>query len=570
MLAEVRNLRYRFRGAAGDALSGVSLTLEEGEVLGLIGPDGAGKTTLLRLMAGVLGAAGGSISIRGLDPVRNHAELSAQVGYMTQRFSLYEDLTVGENMNLRARMKGIPPKQAADEETRLLEAAGLTRFRDRLAGRLSGGMRQKLALICTLCGAPPVLLLDEPGVGVDPLSRRALWQLVEQARGSGRGVVWSTSYMDEAARCSRVCILHAGRVRYLGTPENLIAPLRGRVFALNAAPAERLALLRRMQGLPDVMDAVIEGPHVRFLLRRKPAADSVPAGARAAEPNFEEAFINLLGGPPVRRRPPRPSLPVLRTENDAPLIITRGLTKKFGAFTATDNLSISVKRGEIFGILGANGAGKTTAFRMLCGLLPASCGQAEMLGIDLLRHARRVRAHLGYMAQRFSLYGALSVRQNLRFFASVYGLRGRLRAQRIADAATRFGLLPHMEHAAGALPLGIRQRLSMACATLHEPEFLFLDEPTSGVDPFARREFWEEINEMAAAGVAIIVTTHFMDEAQYLHRMVIMNQGRVIAQGAPEELKAAAATPECPHPTMEDAFIHYIARPLNPTEEPES
>ncbi len=560
MLAQLQNVGYRFKGAAADALSGVSLALEPGEVLGLIGPDGAGKTTLLRLMAGLLQAGQGRVVVCGFDPVRQHAEMSAQVGYMTQAFSLYGDLTVAENMRLIARLKGIPAARAQAEAEDLLRVASLSAFRNRLAGKLSGGMKQKLALICALYGHPPVLLLDEPGVGVDPVSRRDLWQLVEQARAAGRGIVWSTAYLDEAARCDRICILHEGRVRFLGKPQDLLAPLLGRVFALEASPSERMPLLRRLQAEPRVMDAMIEGSRVRFLLREQ-SASSLPEGAVAVEPNVEEAFINLLGGVPGHRRPPRPEVPRHELAEE-PLIVTEGLTRKFGDFTATDNLSIRVKRGEIFGILGANGAGKTTAFRMMCGLIPATSGRATMLGIDLLRHAREARAHLGYMAQKFSLYGTLSVRQNLRFFASVYGLNGARRRQRMAEVAERFELLPFMNHAAGPLPLGIRQRLSMACATLHEPEFLFLDEPTSGVDPFARREFWEEINEMAAAGVTIIVTTHFMDEAQYLHRMVIMNQGRVIAEGTPEELKAAAATPANPQPTMEDAFIHYINRPL--------
>ncbi len=564
MLAQVQNVGYRFKGETCDALSGVSLTLEPGEVLGLIGPDGAGKTTLLRLMAGLLKPSQGRLSICGLDPVALHAAVSAQVGYMTQMFSLYGDLTIEENMRLVASLRGIPAARARAEAVELLRVAGLDGFRSRLAGKLSGGMKQKLSLICALYGHPPVLLLDEPGVGVDPLSRRELWQLVEQARGGGRGIVWSTAYLDEAARCDRVCILHEGQVRFLGKPEALLAPLRGRVFAVAVPPGERIPLLRRLQAEPAVMDAMIEGPRVRFLLREHPDAALLP-GIFAVEPNVEEAFINLLGGVPVHHRPPRPEVPP-QGQDDTPLIVTEGLTKKFGDFTATDKLSIRVKRGEIFGILGANGAGKTTAFRMMCGLIPATSGKATMLGIDLLRHAREARSHLGYMAQKFSLYGTLTVRQNLRFFASVYGLRGARRRRRIAEVAERFELLPHMDHSAGLLPLGIRQRLSMACATLHEPEFLFLDEPTSGVDPFARREFWEEINEMAAAGVSIIVTTHFMDEAQYLHRMVIMNQGRVIAEGTPEELKAAAATPQNLHPTMEDAFIHYIERPVVRTE----
>ncbi len=566
MLVEVQGLGYRFKGEAQDALSGVSLNLMPGEVLGLIGPDGAGKTTLLRLLAGLLKPQQGRISLAGLDPLRQHAAVSAQVGYMTQGFSLYADLSLAENMRLFARLKGIEPVARAEAEAEeLLRVAGLAPFRERLAGKLSGGMKQKLALICALYGNPPVLLLDEPGVGVDPVSRRELWQLVEQARAAGRGIVWSTAYLDEAARCDRVCILHEGRVRFLGTPGELLAPLRGRVFALPARPAERMPLLRRLQADPAVMDAMIEGARVRFLLRERPATP-LP-GAQSVEPQVEEAFISLLGGVPGHRRPPRPAVPP-RGQGEAPLIVTEELTKTFGEFIATDKLSIRVHRGEIFGILGANGAGKTTAFRMMCGLIPASSGKASLLGIDLLKNAREARAHLGYMAQKFSLYGTLTVRQNLRFFASVYGLKGEKRRQRMAEVAERFELLPYMESAAGPLPLGIRQRLSMACATLHEPEFLFLDEPTSGVDPFARREFWEEINDMAAAGVSIIVTTHFMDEAQYLHRMVIMNQGRVIAEGTPEELKAAAATPHHPHPTMEDAFIHYVEQPLPPATVP--
>ncbi len=561
-LVELQNAGYRFKGEAREALSGVSLALEAGEVLGLIGPDGAGKTTLLRLMAGLLQAQEGQVRICGVDPVVQHAAASAQTGYMTQGFSLYTDLTVGENMRFLARLKGIPAARAEAEAEELLRVAGLSAFRERLAGKLSGGMKQKLALIGALYGKPPVLLLDEPGVGVDPVSRRDLWQLVERARGEGRGIVWSTAYLEEAERCDRVCILHEGRVRFVGRPAELLAPLRGRVFALAAAPGERLALLRRMQAEPAVMDAMIEGAQVRFLLRER-AEFALPAGAVEVPPHVEDAFINLLGGLPGQRRRSRPVVPPVERAEE-PLLVTEGLTKTFGDFTATHKLSIRVRRGEIFGILGANGAGKTTAFRMMCGLIPATSGRAEMLGIDLLRHARRARAHLGYMAQKFSLYGLLTVRQNLRFFASVYGLRGERRRQRMAEVAERFELEPCMEHAAGSLPLGIRQRLSMACATLHEPEFLFLDEPTSGVDPFTRREFWEEINEMAAAGVTIIVTTHFMDEAQYLHRMVIMNQGRVIAEGTPEELKAAAATPEHPQPTMEDAFIRFIERPLLP------
>lgn len=559
MLAEISDLHYRFKGEDTEALAGVSLDVRPGEILGLIGPDGAGKTTLMRVMAGVLKAASGNISILGGNPIADHAALSRRVGYMTQRFSLYEDLSIEQNLTLYAALHGISQSDAATQGAELLEAAGLSRFRPRPAGKLSGGMKQKLALICAMFGSPELMLLDEPGVGVDPLSRRDLWKLVERARGAGRGIVWATAYLDEAAKCDRVCILHEGRVHYLGPPDGILADLRGRVFSLHAGARNRLSVLRQMQARDDVMDAMIEGANVRFMLRAGASADDLPEGAAPVEPNFEEAFINLLGGSvqKAEHREPDPPLPIHDATSDG-VIVTDGLTKRFGDFVATDHLTINVKRGEIFGLLGANGAGKTTAFRMMCGLITPSDGKAEILGIDLRRDPRKAREHIGYMAQKFSLYSDNSVLQNLQFFATVYNLKGRYKEERIARAIDRYTLSPYLRRNAGALPLGVKQRLSMACATLHDPEFLFLDEPTSGVDPFARRAFWEEINEMSARGVTIIVTTHFMDEAQYLHRMVIMNSGKVIAHGSPEELKAAVATPELPEPSMEDAFIHYI------------
>lgn len=544
--AAVTELAYRFKGSATEALRGVNLHVRQGEILGLIGPDGAGKTTLLRLMAGLLNPGAGSI------------DCPANVGYMAQKFSLYEELTVSENMALFAGLRGIPAAQRQQETPELLSAAGLAPFTGRAAGKLSGGMRQKLSLICAMQGQPELLLLDEPGVGVDPVSRRELWQLVERAKRAGAGIVWATAYLDEAARCDRVCVLHEGKVLYLGEPHSLTAPLRGRVFALSAGAQERLPLLRRLQQREDVMDAMIEGSRVRFMLRDGAAAAPLPPGAVSVDPGFEEAFIHLVGG--VRSAVGSAAVPDAAVCSQEIVLETQRLTRRFGHFIATDQLSIQVRRGEIFGILGANGAGKTTAFRMMCGLLPASGGSARLLDIDLLREPQRARARLGYMAQKFSLYSNLTVQQNLDFFAAVYGLRGTRRQERLAACTARFDLHEHLRTRAGSLPLGVKQRLSMACATLHEPDFLFLDEPTSGVDPFARRVFWEVINELAAGGVTVIVTTHFMDEAQYLHRMVIMNRGRVIAQGTPDELKEGAAVPECPQPTMEDAFIHYIER----------
>lgn len=569
--ALISGLSYRYADdEAQDALHDLSMDWRAGEVLGLIGPDGAGKTTLLRLMAGLLKPREGSLRLLGLEPVRDHGRLSRLVGYMPQRFSLYEDLTVQENLRLCASLRGLRRSEALAQEPALLEAAGLAPFLSRLAGKLSGGMRQKLALISTLVGDPPLMLLDEPGVGVDPLSRRELWELVNQSRGQGRSIIWSTAYLDEAARCDRVCLLHRGKLRFLGVPGELLAPLRGRVFTLEVEPSQRLRLLRAFSAHPAVRDAMIEGTRLRLLLRRGASAADVagaaegflPAELKPVEPHFGEAFVDLMGEAPAPASAKRAAraLEAAAEPSQEVVIRTEGLTRRFGAFVATDNLNLAVRRGEIFGLLGANGAGKTTAFRMMCGLLRPSSGRAEILGIDLAKDARRARAHLGYMAQKFSLYGNLTVEQNLRFFASVYGLKGAEADRRMAELAENYELGPWLHRGAASLPLGLRQRLSMACAVLHRPEFLFLDEPTSGVDPLARRDFWQEINAMAAQGVTIIVTTHFMDEAQYLHRLVIMNHGRVIAEGEPEQLKAAAAGPDCPEPTMKEAFIRYIEK----------
>jgi ABC-2 type transport system ATP-binding protein len=558
-LVDVRQLNYRFKGESDYALKDLSLNVQSGEILGLIGPDGAGKTTLLRLLSGVLKAESGSISVLNGDPLKNHAQLSHHIGYMTQRFSLYEDLTISDNISLYANLHGISKEEANIQGNELLKSAGLFGFQDRLAGKLSGGMKQKLALICAMLGSPELMFLDEPGVGVDPLSRRELWKLVEDAsKLKNRGIIWATAYLEEAARCHRVCILHEGRVRYLGTPDGILRDLQDRVFSLPTPVSKRMQTLRCLQANPNISDAMIKGSDIRFMLRSDSDGFVLPDGAVSVKPNFEEAFINLLGLQ-LKTKPFIPTSEPIDREN--PVVIkTEGLTKQFGNFVATDHLNIAVHRGEIFGLLGANGAGKTTAFRMMCGLLSPTEGKADIMGIDLKRDARRARSHIGYMAQKFSLYSNLTVKQNLNFFASIYGLKGDERKNHLNESIEKYDLERWMHHRSGTLPLGVKQRLSMACATLHHPEFLFLDEPTSGVDPFARREFWEEINDMALRGVTIIVTTHFMDEAQYLHRMVIMDRGRVIAEGSPEELKRQASTSSLPNPDMEEAFIHFISR----------
>ena len=564
MSLQVQDLVYTYPGEDHPALQGVSMRVEPGEIVGLAGPDGAGKTTLVRLLAGLLRPSAGKAVVLGRDPVADHASLSSRIGYMPQKFGLYEDLTVAENMKLYAALHNVPASDAARLGEELLRSTNLDRFASRLAGKLSGGMKQKLGLACAMYGTPEVLLLDEPGVGVDPLSRRELWKIVENLRRKGLAILWATSYLDEAARCDRVCLLHEGSCKYEGKPGDLLASLEGRVIRLEAGKKGMLAALRRVQRRADVIDAVIEGGHLRALLREPFVASdwSEEESVWPVKPAFEEAFIDLLGGG-RRRLPAQDAVPAWGEElpeRGTPAIVTRGLTRRFGDFTATDHLSIEVQAGEIFGLLGPNGAGKTTSFRMMCGLLKPSEGTATILGIDLSRQARRARQRIGYMAQKFSLYGTLSVLQNLRFFAGIYGLHGREKTARIEEAAREFSLGSYLGHASGSLPLGIRQRLSLACAVLHRPAFLFLDEPTSGVDPLARREFWERINAMAEQGVTVVVTTHFMDEAQYLHRMAVIDRGRMIALGSPDEIKAEASSPACPDPTMEEAFITLIEK----------
>lgn len=555
------------------ALDAVSATTAPGLVSGLIGPDGAGKTTLMRLIAGLLRADSGSIRVFGIDVAANPLAVQGMISYMPQRFGLYEDLTVQENLNLYADLQGVPPDQRAAQYTELLHMTGLAHFTSRLAGKLSGGMKQKLGLACTLIHPPRLLLLDEPTVGVDPVSRRELWSIIDHlVRGAGMSVLLSTAYLDEAERCDEVLLLHEGKLIGAGPPGDFTKVMAGRSFQVRAPNLPKRALLTALAGRPGVTDAVIQGEAVRMVLDIGATPELVheaglmDASVTPVPPRFEDRFIDLLKAkagtaepgttpPPMASTPPSKPKSTLKTR---PVIQVERLVKRFGDFLAVDDISFVVQRGEIFGLLGANGAGKSTTFRMLCGLLPASSGTLRVDGFDLHTAAATARGRLGYMAQKFSLYGDLSVMQNLRFFSSAYGLTGAHRAARIDWALTEFELGPLQDATSRDLPLGFKQRMALACALMHEPDILFLDEPTSGVDPLARREFWQRINAMADAGVTVLVTTHFMDEAEYCDRLVIMGQGRILAEGSSESVKDASRNESHPNPSMEDAFIALI------------
>jgi ABC-2 type transport system ATP-binding protein len=557
-LAILHDASKTFPGLERPALSDISASIAAGRLTGIVGPDAAGKTTLIRLLTGLVLPDSGAVTVLGADTRTDPGAVQQAIGYMPQRFGLYEDLSVQENLDLYADLQGLSVEERRDAFDRLLDFTDLRPFRERLAGKLSGGMKQKLGLACALLRRPRLLLLDEPSVGVDPVSRRELWAMVRALVDPKTAVVWSTSYLDEAERCDDTLLLSEGRLLYAGPPNGLTSRVEGRVFRLRPEAEAKRHLLMELEKDPAIADAVLQGDSIRVMTRTS-AGDAKLAAATPATPRFEDAFVDLLGGSHLEESPLGAAMRTIPA-SAAPIIEARGLTKKFGDFTAAENITFAVRPGEIFGLLGPNGAGKSTTFKMLCGLLAPSSGEGQVAGFDLRRAAPKARSRLGYMAQKFSLYSELSVRQNLDFFAGVYGLKGDERAHRVETMLAAFELGPMAKRNAGALPLGFKQRLALACALLHEPDALFLDEPTSGVDPLARREFWSHINALVKKNVAVLVTTHFMEEAEYCDRISLIYRARLVAEGSPEALKNAVRGGDLPDPTMEDAFIRLIER----------
>ncbi|MCA1404037.1 ABC transporter ATP-binding protein [Ensifer sp. IC3342] len=552
-------------GAPAPALDAIDGTIAGGRITGLVGPDGAGKTTLIRLMTGLMLPDAGTVQVLGYDTRTDPASIQAAIGYMPQRFGLYEDLSVQENLDLYADLRGLPKDERTVTFAELLEFTDLRRFTTRLAGKLSGGMKQKLGLACALLRKPRLLLLDEPGVGVDPISRRDLWKMVENLTAEGIGVVWSTAYLEEAEACDHVFLLNQGRLLFAGAPEEMTSRVAERVFRVSGIEGRRREKLARLLDDESVVDGVIQGEAIRLVMKAgiEPpslASNGAATASRAdiTPPRFEDAFVDMLGGGPGGRSRLAETQRTFAAGEGKAVIEARGLTKRFGDFTAADNITFDIPRGQIFGLLGPNGAGKSTTFKMLCGLLKPTAGEGRVAGFDLRRDAAEARNRLGYMAQKFSLYGDLSVIQNLNFFAGAYGLSGARRRERIELMTEIFDFRSIHDMSAKDLPLGLKQRLALACAVLHEPEVLFLDEPTSGVDPITRREFWTHINGLVEKGVTVLVTTHFMDEAEYCDRISLIYRGRSIALGSPDEMKARVANKDLQDPTMEDAFIALV------------
>ncbi len=522
------------------ALSGLDLKIRRGEVFGLLGSDGAGKTTTLQILAGILDPSEGRATVLGYDCVREAAQLTARLGYMSQIFSLYGRLTVNENLDFFAALHRVPEAERVERKARLLAFARLAQHHDRPARFLSGGMQKKLALCCALIHAPPLLILDEPTTGVDPVSRREFWNILYQALTEGTTIVVSTPYMDEAERCTRVALLHDGRLIACDAPGRLRAGLSGKMYELDARP-QRRALAALQRALPQAAPYVF-GERLHLRVPDGEEGDWRAAldregiqieAARAIVPSLEDVFVALL--PAASVASPPAAEPV--TGEAGPAVEVQELSMRFGKFTAVDRVSFSVRRGEIFGFLGPNGSGKTTTIKMLCGLLAPSAGRATVAGVALGADPRALRTRIGYMSQRFSLYEDMTVGENLDFFAGVYQVpRAKLAARR--DWALQLaGLRGEEDRLTRALSGGIKQRLALACAVLHEPQVLFLDEPTAGVDPLSRRRFWELISDLAARGVTVFVTTHYMDEAEHCHTLGLLYYGRLIALGSPHELR---------------------------------
>lgn len=549
------------------ALNQVDFQAAAGKMTALIGPDGAGKTTTLRLLCGLLSPTGGKLEVLGLDAVQQAPEIQTRINYMPQKFGLYEDLTVQENLDLYADLFGVEGEKRRQRFAKLLSMTGLEAFTGRLAGNLSGGMKQKLGLACTLVRSPELLLLDEPTVGVDPLSRQELWVIIKQlVQEEHLSVIVCTAYMNEAAMCDDVYVLNQGKILFQGTPESLQNVAQGRCFEV--VPPQGLPC-RVIQGAllddPDVVDAVPQSGLVRYIALRP---EKLPAtlgkwqlAAQPAAPRLEDGFMILLhrdAKPEDKQLELTPLEPgTYQPVSPEVSIKVENLVKKFGDFTAVSHTSFQVHRGEVFGLLGPNGAGKTTTFRMLCGLLPATEGVLSVAGENLRTARTQARAKIGYVAQKFSLYSKLSVLDNLQFFGGIYGTPPKKLKERIKLILEEFRLEGMQDKNAGDLPGGYKQRLSMACALLQEPEILFLDEPTSGIDPLARRLFWRQITDLAMKGTTIIVTTHFMEEAEYCDRIMIQDRGEMLIVGSAEEIRQQLHKPRG---NMDELFIDIVHR----------
>lgn len=532
------------------AVDGVNLEIRKGEIYGLIGPDGAGKSSLMKAIAGVLTYDNGSVEVFGtlVDSERAAERVKQRLGFLPQGLglNLYPDLSVEENIDFFARLRLVPEQELGERKARLLAMTRLDKFRDRAMKHLSGGMKQKLGLICTLIHEPELAILDEPTTGVDPVSRRDFWSiLAELLQEKGMTALVSTAYMDEAARFHRLSFLSNGTVLVSGTPAEVQALVPGLMVTFEAAP--QLEAITRLKQTYQQVEVL--GPRLHVFTKDIDHAQAVqhieaslgdikPDRVQVDDPELEDVFVSLLLRQAENQQVSVIPSAAKRTQNDGLAIEARQLLRNFGSFRAVDHVSFQVKQGEIFGLLGANGAGKTTVIKMLNGILPPTGGEGWVAGADMKTAGGTIKERIGYMSQAFSLYLDLTVEENIRLFAGIYGLDNRATGQRLQWIVSMAGLKGYELSMTGRLPMGVRQRLALGCALVHQPRVLFLDEPTSGVDPIGRRHFWDILSKLAREdGVAILVTTHYMSEAEHCDHLALMYAGRIVADGSPADMK---------------------------------
>jgi len=542
---DVRNLKKHY--GAVEAVRGISFDVQRGEIFGLIGADGAGKTTTFQILAGVMEATSGTTEIFG-KPAR---DARSRTGYLTQTFSLYTDLSVAENIRYIGDLRHVPPDEIIERGGRYLQMFDMDRFSARLAGQLSGGMKQKLALVCALVSEPDILLLDEPTTGVDPVSRREFWDTIAHLAGEGLTVLVATPYLDEAERCHRIGFIHLGEIQQIGTPDQFRASLNAKRIELRTPDLRKAlpALSQMASAKGDIFDVQRFGDRLDLLSHSPEAAQRKVEeimraqgihvdGIRVDEPTLENTFVDKLQSlSQGMRDTPFPARHDHRTQRGQVAIGAQKLTKQFGSFTAVHNVNLQVRHGEIYGLLGANGAGKTTTIKMLCGLLEPTTGTMELAGERGALRSTRIRQQIGYMSQKFSLYDDLSIAENLNFFAGVYGVPETELEEKQRWVLEFSGLEGKEQLVTGSLPGGWKQRVAFGSAIMHEPGIVFLDEPTSGVDPLARRAFWLMINRLADAGTAVLVTTHYLEEAEQCNRLGLMVAGELLVEGTPSEIK---------------------------------
>ncbi|WP_368028922.1 ATP-binding cassette domain-containing protein [Arcobacter sp. s6] len=561
-ILSVKNLTKSF--SKQKALNNISFEIKPNKITGIVGPDGAGKTTLLRILSGLLSFEAKEIEILDLDLESNIQNIQEQIGYMPQKFGLYEDLSVEENLRLFANLQSIPMDNLQNRIDELLHFTSLYNFKDFLAKNLSGGMKQKLGLASALIKKPKLLLLDEPGVGVDPISRKELWSMVENLTKENVTVLWSTAYLDEAELCDEVILLNEGDILFFGNPDVLKERMKGKVFDIIGDIKDKRKTLQLALRYDYINDGLILGNTVKIITdesKQLPPLENIVASNcvyKESLPTFEDGFMNILKANFNGLSKLADQIEYINTDEEN-IIEVKNLTKRFGNFIATDNISFNIKKGQIFGLLGPNGAGKSTTFKMLCGLLKPSSGEATVLGYNLMKSSLKARWKIGYMSQKFSLYADINVYENLKFYAGIYGLTGNKKKEKISNMLEIFELNKYKNTQAKDLPLGYKQRLSLACAIMHDPAVLFLDEPTSGVDPVTRREFWNHIYAMVEKGMTIMVTTHFMQEAEYCDKIALIYKSKAIAIDTPHDLILKIS----PNATMQEAFIELIKRSDN-------